>query len=675
MFELIPQPRELRRTGRDAEVGSIALGALPASLDAHRAEIERLLAGVGGGAAVQGGRAVSVEVREAEHPAEGYGLTVEDGAVTVEASDARGALYAVRTLIEMLAQTWPALPGVEIVDRPGFAQRGVFVESFSSTDRMTFDDWRALIDRFAQLKLNVLSISLYGCWDLRHDGDRCEYVFAKLPSFPDLRSPQRMRTWDPEAGREVVLEYLPAMYEDPTLWGRIVAYGRRVGVDVVAVWGGPAHSSLLPRTVPALSALDADGTRKEYGYCVTGETSRATIRQVLREVIETHLTPHGVDLLAIGGDEYYPIVNVHPDDPLRSVAPTCECEGCRGMAPGDQLIEFLVLAAHELAAHGVRAEVYADSLVREDVFDRFLARFDAEGLTRPIIVWWSYVDPIHEITEAPETSWAMPTTGVVNSLFLQDVSDNIEAWVDEGARVGSLGVVAYNMPDPAFHKNYACLADLSWNREGSGGARGFHERWAARVAPDATSAALRAYTHGERVVGSQPLMVYLLDHLLTYFATSPHGVNRFPDDVVRNVSVAVPAIGSLLRQTANTARVSADRMPETRTIEPWPDPATSWRAEMRRMADHVDLFCDLVELARRLHEEELDALEPEIAALEVRGTALLADIAAAKPGFLAPATLREHWYVIGEIRPMLERMAADPDLRPSARPNWHAWIF
>lgn len=674
-FELIPRPKSLRRGAGEAAIGALQVGPLPAAL----AELEPAIAALAGSVArlAPGAPAATIAfAADAGLGAEGHTIAIAGRRIEVAAATSRGALLAVRTLVDLLDQTAPLLPELAIADRPDRARRGLFVESFAGIDRMGRDEYAELLDRLAQLKLNTVAFSLHGCWDLRHDGDRCEFVMAPLPGHPGLRTPQRLRTWDPARGEEVVLEALPRMFAED-LWGEVVAHGRSVGIDLLPVWGGPAHSSLVPRAVPALSARNADGTAKGYGHCVTGEEARAAIRGLMRELALTHLVPHGIDRLGCGGDEFYPIVNVRPEAPLEPVAPTCDCAGCRDLSPGAQLVEYLVLAGRELADHGVGMWVYHDSLEREGVWELLRERAAQEGLEEPGVAWWGYTDPVPAISTPGARSWAMPTTGPISGLFLQDHGDNVEAWAAEADRVGAEGIVAYAMPEPAHHKSIACLADLAWNWRGSGGVRGFGERWARRVAADPAQAGavLAAYDHGERVIGSQPLMMYLLNHLLPYFSTSPGGVHVYPDDAVRAISAPIPALASLLRQTAATVRIAAERLPATRPTPAWPDPGPLWRAELRRLAAHVELIYDAADLARRLHREPLAALEEEVAALEARGRELLELVAASKPAHLAPAALREHWLLVGQLRPMLERMEAEPAARPSARAAWHAWML
>lgn len=677
-FELIPHPVRVRRsdTGFDL-AGGVEPEPLPRQLSGLRAAVDacasRLSRPEASGPSTRSPDWRIVVRHDDSLADQAYRLTITDQRIEITCATVAGGRYALATVHDLWDQTGPRLPGIEIDDEPAIAHRGMFIESFNGTDAMGRDDWRALIDRLAGLRFNHLAVSLHGCWDLRHDASRAEQLWLTLPSFPHVATPQRVRTWDPDSGAEVVRDYLPAMVADPGLWPDVVAYAGSRGLDVTVVWGGPAHSSLLPRSIPRLSARAGDATEKGYGFCVTDPQARDAISQVFDDLCRAAIVPHGVAQVCVGGDEYYPIANVDPDDPLTTVTPWCECAGCADRSPAQQLVDYLTLAASVLRRHHVPVAVYGDSLIREDCRDLLLDSFAAAGLDAPTEIYWGYVDPIPAGTPVGEQTWVMPTTGLINTLFTQDTSDNIETWLREAARLGAGGVLAYSMPDPAQHKNVACLADLAWSADDPS-ARVFDERWARRVGGAAATEVLRRYDAAEAVVGMRPLMMYVVNHLMPYFATAPHGVHTFPDDALRAVTVPIPAYLPLLRQLAVTLRGSVDAFPATVAVRDWPDVSASWTAELERIADHVDLFCDLAELARSLHRRSLAEAEDDIAGLERAGLAMLRRIAQTKSGYLRDVVLREHWGVIGQIRPALERMDSEGRL-PPPDPSWHAWLL
>src|SRR5262249_11089718 len=148
-----------------------------------------------------------------------------------------------------------------------------------------------------------------------------------LRDFPQLRSPHTVRAWDPVTGGPVTHVGLPRMFEADLL-GAVVAHAARQGISTLPVLGGPGHSSLIPRLVAELAARDAAGSVVGYGYCVSGEAARATLARLFANIADQHVVANGLDVLGCAADEFYPIANMDPDDPLRVVSPYCQCAGC-----------------------------------------------------------------------------------------------------------------------------------------------------------------------------------------------------------------------------------------------------------------------------------------------------------------------------------------------------------
>ena len=666
---LIPQPRTLELLGGDLQVGRLVVDVWPDELTGLRAGAERCLAPIGD----QGIGTTPVRVTaDAALPAEGYRLSVApDGIAVSGPRPPRGVARLAHPARSLAPRS--ARPAAR--SHRGLADlrcRGVFVDSTWSSDQMSLDDWRDLVDRLAQLKLNRLGIAVYGCWDMRHDAEPSEFLFVPLRDFPELVTTNRVRTWDPVSEREVVRLHTPRMFADDLL-RTVIEYGRSSGVEVIPVLGGPGHSSYLPRALPAISALDDDGEPTHYGYCVGRDEPRAVLRRLVTNLVEQHLVPAGATTLGCSGDEYYPIRNLLADDPLREISPWCRCHVCRELSPGELLLRYLDLLEEVALEHGLRTLCWHDSLVREGVLERY-ADARLARTPRPIVGFWCYGDPLPALPDVPVERWVTPSTGLSANLFASDLSPNIDGWLREGMRAGATGAIAYNGPDPASHQNYACLADLSWNFEGSGGAAGFKRRFAELVAPAAADDARAAFALGETVLASYGFLTHILDHLLPYFSTAPHGVTRFPDDIALALTAPSPAFASAIRQAAATLRSSARQLPATRPVPGWPEPGETWRAEIERIAGQAELMLGLVSLVHRLSDESLDELESEIAALELQGIELMRRVAGHKVAYLQDAVLREHWYLAGDLRACLERLASQPDRLPRHE-HWHAWLF
>lgn len=646
-------------------VGRLEAAALPAPLNDYEAQVRRLLATVGGA-----GNAPAVPVtfaHDADGLPEGYALDVSGHAVQVRAAGSRGALHAARTLVDL----WDAradghLPKVRVADHPTFPVRGLFAESFAGTDRMELADWKQLVDRLGQLKLNTLGVSIYGCWQLGHGGQRTEFLFLPLRDFPLLRTPQQVVTWDPDREAETEVRYLPRMF-DEDFFGEVVRYAASQGIEVIPHLGGPGHSSLLPRLVPDLSAVDDTGRPTGYGYCMSRPEARSALSGLVRCLATQHLVPAGVRRLHVAGDEYYPIRNVDPQDPQRVVSPYCQCAGCRGLTPGQLLVAYLVQVGKVLAEHDVAMVHWQDTLVREGVLDAYLDQAKAEGLPEPVIAWWKYNDPVPTPDASRAETWVCPTTGLFSQLFHQDFTPNIETALRRGHRAGAAGTLAYTLPRPADHPNVACLADLSWNLEGAAGANGFWERWTGVVCPDDLDGARHALSTARTVTACYPLMTYVADHVLPYFSTAAAGVTAYPDDLLRAFAVPQPGLADVLRQVRDTMRDAVATMPPGRAVRGWPDPAESWRRQCARLADTLDLFLDVLAAAR-----EPDVADARRADLEHRGRQLMRRVRETTPPYLAPSVLREHWTFVREIGPALERLRGDAGV--AGAESWYAWI-
>ncbi|MEU6646097.1 glycoside hydrolase family 20 zincin-like fold domain-containing protein [Saccharomonospora sp. NPDC046836] len=662
---LIPQPRRLESAGGTVEVGQISVSAMDRFPLRYRGAISKLASTVGTGA---DGPTLSLTIKHVDTATEGYELAIATGQATIGANDDLGALHAVRTLVDLWDQSnGTSLPKIHISDSPTYANRGVFVESFAGTDRMQLSDWYTFLDRVGQLKFNTIGISIYGCWDIRHDNDRSEYIFVPLSDFPQLESQQRMVFWDPELGEQVEQRYLPAMFE-ANYFSEVVKYAHDHGIEVIPHFGGPGHSTLIPRLVPQLSALDDEGNPTGYGYCVSRPEAREELSKLVRCLIRDHLKPNGIKRLHVAGDEYYPISNVDPSDRSRTVSPYCRCPTCRKLTPGQMLGQYLSHVGRILDDNGISMLHWHDTLAREEVLDGYLDQILEARISKPALVWWKYNDPLPTPDSSRSVSWVAPTTGLFPNLFYQDFSSNIENMLRRGRSANAIGTLAYSMPDPANHFNFACLADLSWNLEGSGGASGFRRRWAHHITSGETDIAEQALSLASSITGCYPLMMYIVNQIMPYFSTSAGGATFYPDDLLRSFSVTQPPLEDLLKQIIATLQEAYLLMPGGRDVRNWPNPVSSWRDELSRIRLSIDLFLRVLDIARRSSTSK-----EESTVLTRKSEELLRLAHDSKPAFLAPAVLRELWGFIREIEATVARLRKNMELNQPQ--SWHAWII
>lgn len=593
---------------------------------------------------------------------------VAEGRIEIEASDEAGFRYAAHTLRALRGEH--GIIVCEVEDGPRFRERGIFIESFWGTDLLQLPDWLLMLDRFAALKFNRLGISVYGCWDLRHDGDRGEYLFVPVPGFDKLRTPHRFRRYDAGQRRLVDHEYLPVMFAQD-LFAEVVAYGARVGIEVIPFVAGPGHSSLLPREYPVLSARDERGVPVGYGYCVSAAEARAELERFFTAAVVDVFQAAGVQRFGVQADEFFPIRNVLPEDPARRLDPYCRCESCAPLSPGELLLRYLDLVGAVAAAHGLGMVHWHDSLEREGVLELYAAQCEATG--RDVTVsWWGYNDPLPSARSCSAwRTWVTPTPGLIASLLPQDFTLNISQWVDQAERIDADGVFAYNTYQPAHARNYAAVADAAWNGKRSGGGRGFAQRWAQRTS-NADDAAL-ADDLAASVYGSYALMTYVVQQTLPYFAVSSGPEVRYTTDLLRTLATPFPALTSALRQARDTLACAQATMPPIPPYGPWERIDADWRWEIERTTRHLDAVGAAVELARAASRGEL--AEGAVGQWRTRSESLLDDILVRTPAWLAPIVSREHAQVVEELPELIERISAGEESGFDLPPPWHAWLF
>lgn len=660
---VIPKPRSIVLDGR---IRAARPGAVRGADDAIASAVGEILADAPGPRETAAVRLVEDAALIDQH----YRLEIPaEGEIVVRSGSPRGFLYGAQTLLALSGAAGIAIGTVD--DSPAMRERGVFVESFWGSDLMRLADWKTMVDRFAFLKFTVVGISVYGCWDLRHDGDRGEYLLVPVPGFERLRTPHRFRRWDPQAGVLRATEYLPTMFEENS-FGAIVEHARRRGIEIIPFVAGPGHSSLLPREYPALSAVAADGTPTGYGYCVSGTESRRELARFFTSLIAGQFAPAGVGRVGVQADEFFPIRNVLPEDPDRELTPYCACEGCAGRSPGELLIEYLDLVGGVLDEANMGMVHWHDSLLREDALDDYERLLRGRPGREVTISWWGYNDPLPQpgAREAWQT-WVTPTPGLIASLLPQDFTINIEQWMHRARESGADGVLAYNTYQPSQARNYAALADAAWAGTHGGGRRGFLERWSAR-GEDAESSAL-ADDLIASALGSYPLMNYLVQQTLPYFAVASGPRVHYTEDLLRTLTAPFPALTSALRQTRDTVREALTRMPPQPDLGPWTGLDGAWRWELRRVVAHLDLVLAAVEITRRAARGEDTARDLD--RLRADGVALLDEICARTPAWLAPITSREHAELIVELPGLVERIRAGEASGFDAPAPWHAWLF
>ncbi len=191
--------------------------------------------------------------KDANIPAEGYSLKINNEYVLITASDHKGAFYGAITLKTMIMQSKTkggkaVLKGCDIYDYPRFSYRGLMLDS--SRHFFAVDDIKSLLDQMAFCKLNKFH------WHLSDDqGYRIESeIYPLLNEISSKRKYEFLSCKYPPLssvckndGEEYVHYYTKAQIRE------IVRYAGALNIDVVPEIDIPGHTSAILAAYPNLS--------------------------------------------------------------------------------------------------------------------------------------------------------------------------------------------------------------------------------------------------------------------------------------------------------------------------------------------------------------------------------------------------------------------------------------
>lgn len=469
---------------------------------------------------------------------EAYFIEVAQSGATLCGKDAAGAFYAAVTFSQMLYADANAVyvPCADILDYPDFARRGQFIECRYGTEFLTLKDWCDFIDYVAKMKMNVLTVGVYGCWGHQYDGSHVEYLYIPLRKYPQLKTPKNIKYFSVMEGKWVHREsLLPTMFEKDFL-GEVIAYGKRKNVLVKPLFNSLGHNTLIPRMMPEISAKREDGSPSGTGFCTQNEQTYAVMCDIYDEIIDRYLLPNGVYDIQIGLDEV-------------SSAAKCQCEKCRETPYPERMVDYIIRLCKHLKSRGMQhIYIYHDMLyhhfnvVNEELRDRFVA----EGIYDEVVLdWWTYEDPAHLFWDKPEGvnnlfhSVIKPDTGYYHWSIPSENNENIRACAKMARDLSFEGIEAYGSLAYCYDKNYLTLADVAWNKETIDGMTEFDARYAYRHYPEDTSGATAAFGAMFDIMRDETAKSYInmlcrkLDYYFYSYRNKDGSLKSFPDGAYR----------------------------------------------------------------------------------------------------------------------------------------------
>lgn len=664
---VFPEPQIAELTGARVNLGrgvALALGDNPTEMERYAASLIQEKIGVGDGVRVVLGSPASNssvpavlldKLADVPNSDQGYVISTSVNEIILAANQPIGLLYAAQTLVQMIEPDGN-VPEGRIVDWPERKYRGIFAESRWCSELMTLQDWKDAIDVLASLKFNILDVGVANNWMIQYEGKRSEFFLLPIRKYPELQASQSIEYYSAKNGDYVRAEYLPKMYEED-FFGDVVAYGASRGVIVYPHFNTPGHNTLIPHKIPEISSKDAQGNPVGYGFCLSNPKTYEVMFDIVDEIIDRYLLPNGVKFFHMGLDEVWPILGMDEDEPTRVVSPYCQCPDCQGKEWYDQFVDYVIAMCKHLAEKGIeKIGLWHDSFVRGGRMNEELAeRFRREGILDNVVLhWWrygSFFDTMHP--ELGIASWVVPMTGYYYWTPLMDHLSNIHLAARKGAEENAEGAESYTVYYNAYFRNYACLAEYSWNSEGVGDVDAFRDKYTEFLFGDAPEGK-EAFKRFDFTTGPMGATSWA-----TYYYSNAYGLSRrssfirenYPQAIVEQLEdnpAAVQHNLGMICENARAARRIFDRDDLWRR-----NPgglAQAYVAEMARTAASAHIFMRLAQSTRAYRDMQEDG-EIDIAGLKNRAAELngaieemdkaILSVETGLPAYMGPSIIRE----------------------------------
>jgi len=274
-------------------------------------------------------------------PPEGYVLALDDAGATVGGADARGCLYGLSSLAQLLrlGREAGSLPYLELRDWPFKPMRGVHLYMPGREDIPFF---KRLLAWLASLKYNLLFLEVGG--GMRYD--RHPEVNEAWARFCDEAraypgGPQALQGSQPYPKDSTHTELGGGRWLEKEEISGLVGYANSLGIEVVPELQALSHAYYMVLAHPDIAERAYDPWPDT--YCPSNPKSYELYFDLLDEVIEL-FRPR---MVHIGHDEAYTIG---------------VCDRCRGKSGAELLAADLRKIHDYLAGRGIRTVLWGDKL-------------------------------------------------------------------------------------------------------------------------------------------------------------------------------------------------------------------------------------------------------------------------------------------------------------------------
>ena len=418
-----------------------------------------------------------------------YKIEVSENAVALTGYGDAGIYYAVTSFIQAISvkDNIISIPEMTVIDFPDLKTRGHFIETRYGTNLMTLDDWKAVVDDMASMKLNQLVISLYGCWCVQYDGVVSEYIYISIPQYPLLKTDVYKKYYSPKKGGWVD-ELVPVPMASEDFFGELIKYGKSCGIEVLPLWNSYGHNTLMPTKYPEVAPI-VNGERSKIGFCISSPKTYEMLFNIYDYIIDKYLVPNGIKSFHIGLDEVLDAHGVDVDNIFKVYSPWCECEECSKYSRQEKMINHAIKLISHLKGRGIENVYMYNDLLSKIFKDPYTFKDALEKnnlLDVTVVDWWAYSDFKEKMstkTTYPELkirSTVKPWNSYYHWNLIRDVVKNINIHSEMAYTENAEGMQSYASWDRTCDINHVAIADYSWNHIGTGSVQDFRNSYALR---------------------------------------------------------------------------------------------------------------------------------------------------------------------------------------------------
>lgn len=462
---------------------------------------------------------------------EAYIINIESNRAELIGFGEAGAYYAAVSFVCLVHSVGcdVFVPECYIYDYPYFKKRGHFMECRYGSDFMTLDNWREAIDYLSKMKINNITLGLYGCWPRQYDGEFAEYQYIPFRKYPELKTLRNIKYYSAKEKRVIYKkDVLPVIYEED-YFGEMISYGKSRNVEVMPLFNSYGHNTLIPRLFPEISAVDESGKLSGVGLCTNNEKTYEILFDIYDEIIDRYLTPHGIKGFEVGFDEVWPVLGFDISEPQKSSSPFCSCDKCKSKPYTELMVEYLIRLAKYLKKKGMKdVYVYYDMLFEAGLLNENLVqRFKDEDIYDVIVIdWWAYAKRSNIYRERREQvnglfrSIGKPITGYFHWNMPTQEHEDVYAVTEVAMEHGFEGLVGYSSFEYCYDYNYRVFAECAWNPEEGTKDGSTLIRYVSSVFPQNITGAYNAIVRAERFMGGRHVNDNYCETLFDYYMSS-----------------------------------------------------------------------------------------------------------------------------------------------------------